>query len=79
MSARRVPGRASTDPRALLASLDGRAAIEWGVYGVPESFLVDAGGVIRLKHVGPLTPEVVEADLLPRLRETGPRPANGAE
>ena len=58
---------------------DGRAAIEWGVYGVPESFLVDAGGVIRLKHVGPLTPEVVESELLPRLRETDPRPANGAE
>ncbi|MFH0344086.1 MAG: DsbE family thiol:disulfide interchange protein [Chromatiales bacterium] len=58
---------------------DGRAAIEWGVYGVPESFLVDAGGVIRLKHVGPLTPEVVASELLPRLRETGPRSANGAQ
>jgi cytochrome c biogenesis protein CcmG/thiol:disulfide interchange protein DsbE len=36
---------------------DGRRSIEWGVYGVPETFIVDADGVIRFKHVGPLTDE----------------------
>ena len=47
----------------------GRAAIDWGIYGAPETFLVDAQGVVRWKHVGPVTPEVVEDDLLPLLAE----------
>lgn len=49
----------------------GRAAIEWGVYGVPESYLVDGEGRIRWKHVGVLTPEVWEEDFLPRLEGVG--------
>lgn len=48
---------------------DGRVSIDWGVYGVPETFLVDRQGRIRYKHVGPLTAEVVERDLLPLIRE----------
>lgn len=36
---------------------DGRAAVDWGVYGVPETFVVDGEGRIRYKHIGPLTPE----------------------
>jgi len=47
---------------------DGRAGIEWGVYGVPETFLVDAQGVVRYKHVGPLTWETVEEKLMPLVR-----------
>lgn len=47
---------------------DGRAGIDWGVYGVPETFLVDAGGVVRYKHVGPLTPEVIDGRILPLAR-----------
>ena len=39
---------------------EGRVAIDFGVYGAPETFLVDAAGTIRFKHIGPLTPEVVE-------------------
>jgi cytochrome c biogenesis protein CcmG/thiol:disulfide interchange protein DsbE len=35
-------------------------AIEWGVYGVPETFVVDRGGTIRFKHVGPVTPAVLD-------------------
>jgi cytochrome c biogenesis protein CcmG/thiol:disulfide interchange protein DsbE len=46
----------------------GRAAIEWGVYGVPESYIVDANGTILYKYTGPLTPEAVETEILPRLR-----------
>ncbi len=38
---------------------DGRAAVDWGVYGVPETFVVDGQGIIRYKHIGPLTPEAV--------------------
>jgi cytochrome c biogenesis protein CcmG, thiol:disulfide interchange protein DsbE len=41
---------------AIGADASGRAAIDWGVYGVPETFIVDGKGVIRHKHVGPLTP-----------------------
>ena len=37
------------------ADLDGRASIDWGVYGVPETFIVDKQGVIRFKQIGPLT------------------------
>ncbi len=44
---------------------NGDAAIDWGVYGVPETFVVDSGGVIRYKHIGPITPEVAETKILP--------------
>ena len=46
---------------------DRRVSIDWGVYGVPETFVVDAEGVITFKHVGPLTPEAVETELLPAI------------
>ncbi|WP_188663062.1 DsbE family thiol:disulfide interchange protein [Arenimonas soli] len=56
------------NPYALvIADVEGRAALDWGIYGAPESFLVDAEGFIRWKFVGPLTPEVVQAQLLPVL------------
>lgn len=54
------------------ADLDGRVAIEWGVYGVPETFVVDREGRIAYKHIGPVTPEVLERTLRPliaRLRQ----------
>lgn len=47
------------------ADAQGRVAIEWGVYGVPETFVVDRQGVIRYKHVGPVTPEILSKTLLP--------------
>ena len=46
---------------------DRRVSIDWGVYGVPETFVVDASGTITFKHVGPLTPETLESDLLPAI------------
>jgi len=48
---------------------DGRAAIDFGVYGVPETYLIDAKGSIRFKQVGPLTPEVIEKTVLPMAAE----------
>ncbi|MDO5101965.1 MAG: DsbE family thiol:disulfide interchange protein [Lautropia sp.] len=45
----------------------GRTAIDFGVYGVPETFLIDAHGQIRFKHVGPLTDEVLQQKLLPAI------------
>lgn len=56
------------NPYALvIADVEGRAALDWGIYGAPETFLVDAEGFIRWKFVGPLTPEVVQTQLLPVL------------
>lgn len=47
----------------------GRTAIDWGVYGVPETFLVGRDGKIMFKHVGPLTPEIVAASLVPEIEK----------
>jgi cytochrome c biogenesis protein CcmG/thiol:disulfide interchange protein DsbE len=44
---------------------NGRAAIEWGVYGVPETFIVSPDGKILHKHVGPLSPDAIEQSILP--------------
>src|SRR5262245_24479789 len=48
--------------------VEGRTAIDFGVYGVPETFLIDAGGIVRFRQPGPLTPDVIERDVLPLLR-----------
>lgn len=47
---------------------DGRVGINYGVYGVPETYVIDRAGVIRYKHIGPLTPEVIDGKLLPMMR-----------
>lgn len=51
------------------ADLDGRAGIEWGVYGVPETFVIDKRGVIRHKVIGAITRKSVDQKLLPLIRE----------
>ncbi|NMM05037.1 DsbE family thiol:disulfide interchange protein [Polaromonas sp.] len=48
---------------------DGRVGIDYGVYGVPETFVIDKKGVIRMKHIGPVTPEVITEKLLPLIKE----------
>lgn len=50
------------------ADLDGRVAIDWGVYGVPETFVVDATGTIRYKRIGPITPDAWNNTMLPLIR-----------
>ena len=52
-----------------LSDTDGRLGIDLGVYGVPETFVIDKQGVIRYKQIGPISPEVWEKELLPRIRE----------
>ena len=49
--------------------LDGRVAIDYGVYGVPETYIIDKAGIIRLKHIGPVTPEVYSSKILPLVAE----------
>jgi cytochrome c biogenesis protein CcmG/thiol:disulfide interchange protein DsbE len=44
---------------------DGRVGIDYGVYGVPETYLIDKNGVIRFKQIGPVTPEVLQTRILP--------------
>jgi len=60
---------------AIVADREGRTAIDFGVYGVPETFLVDAQGVIRFKHIGALTVEAVQGRLLPAIASLGSAPA----
>lgn len=56
------------NPYALiLADEDGMAALDWGIYGAPETFLVDAAGIVRWKHVGPIDRRVMEESLWPAL------------
>lgn len=51
-----------------IVDADGRVGIDFGVYGVPETFLVDKQGVIRFKQIGPVTPEVLRDTILPKVR-----------
>ena len=46
---------------------DGRVGIDWGVYGAPETFLIDKDGVILHKHISPMTEQVWQRDFLPRI------------
>jgi len=48
---------------------DGRVGLDFGVYGVPETFIVDGNGVIRMKHIGPITPEVLANKIEPLLKK----------
>jgi cytochrome c biogenesis protein CcmG, thiol:disulfide interchange protein DsbE len=50
---------------------DGRVGLDFGVYGVPETYVVDSTGVIRKRFVGPLTADTVDKDLLPLLKQLG--------
>ncbi len=50
------------------ADREGRVAIDWGVYGAPETFLIDAAGIVRYKHVGALHPLAWQNEFLPRIR-----------
>jgi len=58
------------DPYVLSAAdLDGRVAIDYGVYGAPETYLIDQSGVIRYKHIGPVTPDVWQQQFLPLVQQ----------
>jgi cytochrome c biogenesis protein CcmG, thiol:disulfide interchange protein DsbE len=54
---------------ASLFDQDGRVGIDWGVYGVPETFVVDREGTIRFKHIGALTPAILRERIEPLLRQ----------
>jgi len=52
-----------------LFDANGRIAMDYGVYGVPETYVIDQQGVIRYKHIGPLTPEVAQKKVAPLVQE----------
>lgn len=54
---------------------EGKTGIDWGVYGVPETFVVDRDGIIRHKQTGPVTPEILEKKLLPLIRQLQSKPS----
>jgi cytochrome c biogenesis protein CcmG/thiol:disulfide interchange protein DsbE len=57
------------DPyRISLVDLDGKVGIDYGVYGVPETYVIDKQGVIRYKRIGPVTPEILQMKILPLIK-----------
>jgi len=48
---------------------DGKLGIDFGVYGVPETFIIDKQGIIRYKHIGPVTPEAMQQKIVPLVQE----------
>jgi cytochrome c biogenesis protein CcmG/thiol:disulfide interchange protein DsbE len=66
-SARRFLGRYGNPFKAVGTDGTGRAAIEWGVYGMPETYVLNGRGEIVFKHVGPISPESMQTRLMPAI------------
>ena len=54
---------------ASAVDLEGRVGMDYGVYGAPETYIIDKRGMIRLKHVGPVTPDIWSKEVLPLIQE----------
>lgn len=58
------------DPYTLsVLDLDGRVGIDYGVYGVPETYVIDKAGIIRFKHIGPISRDIFASKILPLIGE----------
>ena len=68
-NARRFLGRYGNPFAAVGSDGNGRAAIDWGVYGVPETFVIDRKGTIAFKLIGPITPDNLETVLKPAIEK----------
>lgn len=66
-AARRYLGRYGNPYSVVGTDPAGRGAIDWGVYGMPETFIVNGNGVIVYKHIGPLSPESIETKIMPAI------------
>jgi cytochrome c biogenesis protein CcmG/thiol:disulfide interchange protein DsbE len=73
-AARRFLGRYENPYARIGADRSGRVAIDFGVYGVPETYVVTGDGTIAYRHVGPLTGEVVKDKILPLLAKPNEKP-----
>ena len=72
-TARRFLGRYGNPFAAVGVDANGRAAIEWGVTGMPETFIVNGKGEIVYKHIGPISPETLESKIIPMVRAAATR------
>ncbi|HEX9178945.1 MAG TPA: DsbE family thiol:disulfide interchange protein [Burkholderiales bacterium] len=54
---------------ASVTDLDGRVGIDYGVYGVPETFVIDKNGIIRYKQIGPITPDALNSKIIPLVKK----------
>ena len=68
-NARRFLGALGLPYEAVGVDVDGRTFVDWGAYGVPETFIVDGAGVIRHKYIGPITGRALENTILPMVEE----------
>jgi cytochrome c biogenesis protein CcmG/thiol:disulfide interchange protein DsbE len=68
-NARRFLGALGLPYSSIGVDSTGRTFVDWGAYGVPETFLVDGKGVIRYKYIGPISAEGLQETLLPKIRE----------
>jgi cytochrome c biogenesis protein CcmG/thiol:disulfide interchange protein DsbE len=75
-NARRFLGRYGNPFAAVGADPNGRASIDWGVYGVPETFLIGRDGRIAFKLVGPITPQNLQAVLKPAIEKALAAPSS---
>lgn len=72
--------RSLGDPyTATLVDADGKVGIDYGVYGVPETFVIDAQGLVRFKQIGPLTPEAIRDKIEPLLKQLGAQGVAGRD
>jgi cytochrome c biogenesis protein CcmG/thiol:disulfide interchange protein DsbE len=74
-AARRFLGRYGNPFERVGTDRSGRVAIDWGVYGVPETYVITGDGKIALRHVGPLTEDIIRDKLLPLLQQPGSKPS----
>lgn len=68
-NARRFLGSLGNPFAAIGTDTRGRSAIDWGVYGVPETFVIGRDGKIAYKHIGPITPESLQSKLKPEIEK----------
>lgn len=66
-------GRYGDPYAASIVDVDGRVGIDYGVYGVPETYVIDKAGVIRYKRIGPVTPAILNEKIVPLVAELNKR------
>jgi cytochrome c biogenesis protein CcmG/thiol:disulfide interchange protein DsbE len=69
--ARALLARSGSPYVAVPEDLDGKVGINYGVTGTPETYIIDKQGIVRLKHIGPISPEVWQDKFEPKIKELG--------
>jgi cytochrome c biogenesis protein CcmG/thiol:disulfide interchange protein DsbE len=69
--ARTLLARTGSPYVAVPEDLDGKVGINYGVTGTPETYIIDKQGIVRLKHIGPISPDVWQDKFEPKIKELG--------